>query len=83
MNNIGLKIAHRWEEFGKHLRINNNTLIEIKENHPNNNSNAFGDMVNEWQTTQTRSFTWTTLDMVLTIMRETTLLNNIKANTQL
>lgn len=38
-------------------------------------------MINEWQTTQTRPFTWKTI-----IMRENALLNNIKgvsANTQL
>ena len=71
-------IPHRWEEFGKHLAIKPDLLQEIRENHPHNDTDAFCDVINEWQNTQTRPFIWSTLDMVLTVMRETELLMSIK-----
>ena len=56
-------------EFGECLAIILPKLKEIEENHPDNNSNAFRDVVHEWQVTKTtRPFTWDTLRLVLKVV---------------
>ncbi len=68
-------------EFGECLAIILPKLKEIEENHPDNNSNAFRDVVHEWQVTKTtRPFTWDTLCLVLTHIGEEELYKTIIDN---
>ncbi len=65
-------------EFGECLGIIPPKLKEIEENHPDNDSNAFRDVVHEWQVTKTtRPFTWDTLRLVLTHIGEEELYKTI------
>lgn len=59
------EISHKWYEFGSAFAITPPQLEEIKENHlGDRNHQAFGDIIQIWQTEYSRPFTWE----ILTIM---------------